>query len=539
MKINSIDISKYDVISFDIFDTLIKRKYFTPKEVFNHISAIIQDPTFTEKRIQAEIKARKISKEQDITIDEIYKQLPQNYLNCKEEEKSLEINNSFVNFEIKNIYDKAVKLNKKIIATSDMYLDDETITKILNKAGFTNFDRIYISSKFKKTKWTGDLFDIIINDQKISPKKILHIGDNYKSDYLNAKKKNINAYHYIHKNLLEEIKFRKFTLKGRELEKSLLYALCDKYYKETDNYFKKLGFTYGGPLCLAFIKWIYTQIEDKNLSDILFISRDGWILKKVFDILYPNKFKTHYIYASREICNNVNSDEYKKYLEKQNIKNDIVIVDTVTENYTAQKFLQKFFDKKITALYLRKAWENNSVSAIEFEGTAKIYWWPFIEFIITAPEEPAINIKNEQIIFETNNKFENTRKDVYIKISDGILDFIENYLKIYKNEYLKFDNFFTINWANNFLCYLNKQERNNLSNIYYTSHHNSKQKYFPIIPKRLFLASLPYTYIYADALSFEISLFKKISLIKRVLDPKKHKKIYYLLSIPVISKKYV
>ena len=539
MEIKDINLDKYEVISFDIFDTLIKRKYFTPKGIFEHISTIIQDPSFTEKRIQAEIKARKISTEQDITIDEIYKQLPHHYINCKEQEKLLEINNSFANREIKDIYLRAIKLNKKVVAASDMYLDKETVIKILNKAGFTHFNNIYISGECKKTKWTGDLFDLIIKDYKISPKKILHIGDNYKSDYLNAQKRNINAYNCSNKDLLKKIKFKKFALKNKELEKSCLYALCNEYYNETNDYFKQLGFTYGGPLCLAFINWVHSQIQSKKDSNILFISRDGWILKKVFDILYPGKFKTHYIYASRDICQNVKPEEYKKYLEKQNIKNNIIIVDTITENYTAQKFLQQFFTQKITALYLRKATRNSLVHALEFEETPKIYWWPFVEFIITAPEYPAQNIKNGQIIFETNNKFENIRKDLYIKISEGILDFINTYLKIYKNEYLKIDNFFAINWANNFLCYLDKSEKNNLSNIYYTSFHNDKQKYFPIVPRRLLLAQIPYIYIHADAFTFEIMLFNKIPVFKRIINPNTNKKIYYLFNIPILRKKYV
>ena len=86
-------------------------------------------------------------------------------------------------FEMKEIYEYALKKNKKIIITSDMYMRREFLEKILIKNGFEGFSKLYVSGEVQKTKGSGNLFDFIIEDLKIKPNKLLHIGDNEYSDY--------------------------------------------------------------------------------------------------------------------------------------------------------------------------------------------------------------------------------------------------------------------------------------------------------------------------------------------------------------------
>lgn len=536
-----IDLQNYEIISFDIFDTLIKRKYTNPKDLFKHVGAIFKDSSFALKRIKAEINARKSSKEEDITIDEIYAKLPTSYEKYKDQEKLLEINNSFANPEIMKIYQQAKKLNKKVIATSDMYLDKNTITSILNHTGYINLDKVYISGEYKKTKSSGKLFEIIIKDFKTKPEKILHIGDNYKADYLSATKKGLKALHYQEKNFLKDKKFNNFLVENRDLEKSCLYALFNKYYKKTQDYWHRFGFAYGGPLCCAFITWIYKQLKEDNFSDILFISRDAWILKQVYDVLYPNnKIKSHYIYASRQICQNVDKKEYRKYLDKENIsKIKISLVDTITYKYTAQKFLQQFFTNKITGFYWRLLKQSQEYKAFSFEKKDKVNLYEFMEFIMTSPENPPLNIKNGKIIYNISNEYEETRKDIYLRVSQGILDFTKEYKNLYKNEILNIDNYFVINWLNSFFSNLNKEDIKNLSTIYHTSRHDEKEEYLPILPEDYYVFSNldipPFLYRYSpNNTTIKVKLFNKLTILKRILY--KNKKVYYFCRIPIYLK---
>ena len=59
------------VISFDVFDTLIIRPGFTtPSDLFNHIHP--EDPTFKSRCIEAERKARMLSPLEDVKLESIY-----------------------------------------------------------------------------------------------------------------------------------------------------------------------------------------------------------------------------------------------------------------------------------------------------------------------------------------------------------------------------------------------------------------------------------------------------------------------------------
>ena len=62
---------KADVISFDIFDTLITRRIYSPEDIFSIIEQKYKLDHFKEKRIQADSIARK-QLGRDINLDDIY-----------------------------------------------------------------------------------------------------------------------------------------------------------------------------------------------------------------------------------------------------------------------------------------------------------------------------------------------------------------------------------------------------------------------------------------------------------------------------------
>ena len=72
-------IKKHDIISFDVFDTLIKRNCNSPRDIFyiveKQYNKLFDEKIndFYQKRVNAESKARlKHFDVEDITIDEIY-----------------------------------------------------------------------------------------------------------------------------------------------------------------------------------------------------------------------------------------------------------------------------------------------------------------------------------------------------------------------------------------------------------------------------------------------------------------------------------
>ena len=107
----------------------------------------------------------------------------------------------YQNKNMKEVFDYCKNNKKKVVLVSDMYLEADIIEKILTNAGYSGYDEVYLSSQLQEKKSTGRLFDIVIQKEKVSPHKILHIGDNIQSDYIIPKKKGVIAWNYSYKHI--------------------------------------------------------------------------------------------------------------------------------------------------------------------------------------------------------------------------------------------------------------------------------------------------------------------------------------------------
>ncbi len=181
-------IKDYEVISFDIFDTLVKRTVGEPEAVFLLMEQREQLPNFCQCRIEAEKVARKQTATGEVTLSEIYEAM--HWLDADERErlknleKQLEIEVAVANEILFSLYQRCISEGKRIIIITDMYLDRETITQILGTNGITGYERLYISQELGQSKNKGDLFAHVKEDMKNS--SIIHIGNAFRSDYWNA-----------------------------------------------------------------------------------------------------------------------------------------------------------------------------------------------------------------------------------------------------------------------------------------------------------------------------------------------------------------
>ena len=152
-------LKKYDVISFDIFDTLVTRCVYNPDDVFNILSEYLKDPNFLLKRKKAEQNARN-RYNYDVNLSEIYSQYKlDNNISSSEAKKieKLEINLEkeliVARRDMIDILKELKKAKKTVILTSDMYLPKTAIIEILDKCGYNKiYDEIYVSNDIKKEK---------------------------------------------------------------------------------------------------------------------------------------------------------------------------------------------------------------------------------------------------------------------------------------------------------------------------------------------------------------------------------------------------
>lgn len=298
MNINTI--KKYKYVSFDLFDTLVTRLVSNPCDVFYMVEKVYlkknisKIKNFKDKRMSAEIEARKNRKYEDITLDDIYERLLKYYSKTelkqiKELEKELEISLCLKNLKISKYYDYCVKNNIKIIINSDMYLPKEVIETILNKNGYGNNYKVYVSSDTKVLKVTSNMYKYILKDLNITEKDIIHIGDNIYVDFIVPRLNNIKA-----------IKIPKVKKsKNKDLNVSIFENYLSLYPNKSD-YFENFGYKCLGPLLYGFSYWLKESIEKSKSYNIFFLAREGKIMKECFELINDNpNINTTYMYASR------------------------------------------------------------------------------------------------------------------------------------------------------------------------------------------------------------------------------------------------
>lgn len=299
------DFIVYDAISFDIFDTLILRPFAKPQDLFYIIGEKLGIDSFRRIRMNAEAEAREQSQvmkgNREVTIYDIYK-FVNIYTGIDIElgvktEFEIELNLCFANPQMKRLYNLLKYQNKKIILTSDMYLPEELMKQLLNKCGYTGYDKLFVSCEYQCSKRTGGLYKHLI-EYVGKDKQIMHIGDNHQVDFLTPKEYGIDSYFYKNVNMAGNM-YRADNMS--ELIGSAYAGIVNahlhtgiKQYSQHYEY----GYIYGGLYIFGFTNWISQFAKDNNVEKIIFLSRDGNIYKRVFDA-YFNDISSEYLHWSR------------------------------------------------------------------------------------------------------------------------------------------------------------------------------------------------------------------------------------------------
>ncbi len=316
-------IEKYEYVSFDLFDTLIFRTFSSYNNVYEFVECCYNRENtnrvknFCKDRIYAEKKARKEKKWKEVTINEIYRMLryPEEVANeLKKLECQVEIDNCVPNKEMIDLVNYCHVHKKKVIVTTDMYLPRECIESIIKKIK-VECDEIFISSEIGETKSSGELFDFVVEKLKIDRADIVHIGDNVKSDYERAVEKGINAICYKRNSE----RFSYLMKNETDIHVNHVNSLIRNGYccfgEESPWY--KLGFSVVGPVVIEFCRWIHEQREVQNLECILFLAREGYVIKRCYEELYPDeKDSIYYARLNKHVLRLpvINENNYKNIL---------------------------------------------------------------------------------------------------------------------------------------------------------------------------------------------------------------------------------
>lgn len=334
---------KTEVVSFDIFDTLIMRPFWNPIDLFVFLNQYFRNLTkietgmdFSKIRVEAEKATRKNNPDkQEITLDEIYAEIQKEtqleeeiIAKMKEREQELEIRFCSARKTAKEICELAEYLNKKVICISDMYLPIKTIKSMLNKNDY-KIDTIYLSAEIGQTKFCGDLYQYAIKDLKVEPSAIVHIGDNYYSDYENAIKNGINGQFlpkavdvFCNTNITnalgglfkQNIPMWENNTNGLNFLgiRCMLALTANSYFDNPYRTFHNetdfnadpnlIGYYALGMHLFGIADWLLKDTTKKKYDKIVFFARDGYWMMKAYQILkkaYSEAPKEEYLYISR------------------------------------------------------------------------------------------------------------------------------------------------------------------------------------------------------------------------------------------------
>lgn len=298
----------FDIVSFDIFDTLLKRDVMEPIDVFSIIEkkydSLLQNrkSEYSKKRLLAEKKARESSQYDEITLEEIY-----DVIDFSDEEKTilkqmeLEIEADILhgNKSIISFYKQCIKLGKSVYIVSDMYLPQDFLEKILIREGITGYKKVFISCVYRKTKRSGLLFKVLCEEERISPKDIVHIGDSRYADYIGPRKIGIQG---IHINRVEcNTLYMETPTGGSSLSARCLYSFVNSRISCYESRGMRLGYEVLGPIIYAYCCWIHgVVIQSQYNYKIWFAARDMYLFKNAYERIYGDLNNGEYVYISRK-----------------------------------------------------------------------------------------------------------------------------------------------------------------------------------------------------------------------------------------------
>ncbi len=293
------------VVSFDVFDTLIVRDVNEPTDVFRIMEEKLDIPGFYEKRIEAERAARRNKQDTtEVNIDEIYRaydgissEKAKEYI---EKELQTEISLCHPNLDIMPLYEQC-KDKYKVIIVSDMYLPADMMEKLLNNCSVTGYEKIYVSCDAERSKYdAGELFDFISDDLGINTDEITHIGDDFKSDYMNARKKRIHTMKIRKQKTNRLISRYKLPLYKNFEQFDVIYNYINNTAPRNKGFYYRFGYENFGILLWGFCKWLLDRMTKEGIQQVLFIARDGYIIKEVYDLMgYSEIIPSHYFEMSR------------------------------------------------------------------------------------------------------------------------------------------------------------------------------------------------------------------------------------------------
>lgn len=349
------EFTKYDTISFDLFDTLLQRKTQNSSDILQYAAQLISTKYGIDREEFLSIRQQarnEVIGHQEVTLQERYRiignrlgvatDIAQQFREIEEEIDKKLLEKKDIGFKL---FNEAIRQGKEVLIISDTYYDHGYICSLLDQHGYKGYSALYLSSDHDKTKSSGDLFKIVKEKHK---GKILHIGDNEKSDYTQSVRQGYSS--ILIKDNYSQICHLNGSYKpflgqygqiktGLSINNLASFPIVAKKPGYTQGSAYKLGYNVVGEIFLNFAKWIYILAKRENINHLVFLARDGEIIKKAFDSLKFSGIRTDYLLASRR------SVRVSSIYTQEDVKHELN--DLISNIRTIDKNLIKYLNYRL------------------------------------------------------------------------------------------------------------------------------------------------------------------------------------------------
>lgn len=318
-----------ELVSFDVFDTLLIRDSVSPEAVQRYAGQLLNDlypetlAEFFQRRKDAEHSARAARSFQgDVDLTEIYERFERTPVwtedviaRARSLEEDIDTLTLRKNPGIEDLLRFAKAEGKRLIALSDTYYSADKVKSLLHRENLADFfDEIYVSSDRGARKDRGDLWDKAQEREKVQSRRWLHVGDNEHSDIRAAAERQLRSLQVWRPATVVTNAGLALTVSERYWATDLamgpavnrLAANVAKTLPQllTLKDAKDVGFTVFGPIVFGFLQWIISNPALQSVSNLYFLSREGFLLHRIYEHLRNQNLSLRlppgsYLYASR------------------------------------------------------------------------------------------------------------------------------------------------------------------------------------------------------------------------------------------------
>ena len=374
-----------EIVSFDVFDTLVCRSVMEPVDVFHLIAqaiALSDDITVSQSFVDHFVQCRRGTEQllrykldkmrgaadvEEMQILDVYTdmlhQAGENVENADRLvalEQAMELRCLKVRKAGYVLFQQALAAGKTIIIISDFIHPGSFVEQVLSHCGYAGWSRLYVSSDVGLKKHSGRLFEHVLDDLgDVDKDRMCHFGDNPQGDIKMAQVHGVPAYHLPSGPSLVKQLIKRDALNHNAIANSLvtraiyshyanryLYAgqgTADNHRLELISTREEFGYLTIGPLMYAFSRWLLQEAERESIEQIILFARDSIlpfeILKMLQSRLGLKRLNLCYVPVSRRAVAGLNlrspADVWKVRID--GFKGDALLVDLLECRFLLQR----------------------------------------------------------------------------------------------------------------------------------------------------------------------------------------------------------